>query len=360
MFKIRVEIFRKTFKEKNLDAFLVSNFYNIFYLSGFKTLVPEEREAWLLITTKNSYVFTDSRYSSGQTKNIKLLTPEKGLVKHLQEIISEEKIKSVGIEAEDLKLIEFQHFIQYLKEVRFVPTERLIVKQREIKEAGEAEKIRKACRISDECLAEIVKTIKLGQTEKEIAFKMEFWLKEKGFDLAFYPIVAVDENSAVIHYDTRGGSNKKAKKGSVVLVDFGAKYQDYVSDTTRVIFVGKPSNEILNTYSKLLAAQTKTVLKSHAGSEGKEIDALCRQLLTARSPLFTYSHSTGHGVGLEVHEYPKIAPRSEDKILPGQVITVEPGVYFEGKWGMRIEDTVLVKKDGVEILTKFSKKPLMI
>ncbi|MBI5127244.1 aminopeptidase P family protein [Candidatus Roizmanbacteria bacterium] len=358
----RLEKFRKTLKEKNIDAFLVSNFYNILYLSGFKTLVPEEREAWLLITTKNSYVFTDSRYSSTQTKNLRLLTAEKELIKHLQEIISEEKIMLIGIEGDDLKLNEFQNFHQYLNGVKLVPTERLVIKQREIKDKEEVEKISKACRISDECLTEIVKTIKVGQTEKEIAFKLEFWLKEKGYDLAFYPIVAIDENSALAHYDTKSKGDKKVSDGSVVLIDFGAKYKDYMSDITRMVFVGKTNTKIINAYNSLLDSQTKTIEKLNMNKTSmlKDTDLYCRQLLTSHSPLFSYNHSTGHGVGLEVHEYPKIAPRSGDQIFPGQVITVEPGVYFENSWGMRIEDTVLVKEDDVEVLTKFSKKPLII
>jgi len=366
MLQCRVDKLRKTLQEKNLDGFLVSNFYNILYLSGFKTLVDNEREAWMLVMTRNAYLFSDSRYLNDKlqiTNNnsiinnkyliIKLITPEKGLIKHLKEITGKEKIQRLGFEGDDLKVNELQKLKEKLINIEFIPTEKLIIKQREIKDESEIEKIRKACKITDECLTEIVKTIKVGQTEKEIAFKIEFWLKEKGYDLAFYPIVAVDENSAVPHYDTKTGNNKKVKNNSIILIDFGTKYQDYLSDITRVVFVGKPNDEIINAYNKLLAVQTKTIEQCGNETICKNLDSFCRQQLN-------YPHSTGHGVGLEIHEYPKISLTSTDVFSPNQIITIEPGVYFENKWGMRVEDTVLVKENGVEVLTKFDKQPPII
>ncbi len=353
-----IKKFKKTLQEKNLDAFLVSNFYNIFYLSGFRTLTENEREAWMLITSKNNYLFSDSRYINSEDKEKRLITPEKGLIKHLQEIFEEEKIKTCGIEADDLKISEFNKLKNYFPKINFIETEKLLLKQREIKDEKEIEKIKKACGIADQCLSEIIKIIKIGQTEKEIAFKIEFWLKEKGYDLAFYPIVAIDKNSSIIHYDTRNGNNKKIKKNSVILMDFGVKYQNYLSDITRMIFFGKPTDKQINVYQNLLSIQEKTLKNSYSKTT-QEIDQYCRKLIKEKN-LPNYPHSTGHGVGLEIHEYPKISPNSQDQLLENQVITIEPGVYFQEKWGMRIEDTVLVKKNNLETLTKFTKEPLII
>lgn len=368
----RLNQFKKIIKQNNFDAFLVSNFYNILYLSNFKTLTENEREAWFLITNKNAYLFSDSRYLDNKVNfrtdafSTKLISPEKGLLEYLKEIFEKEKIKNCALEGDNLKISEFNFLKKNLPKINFINTEKLLIKIREIKDVEEIKKIKKACEISDKCLSEIIKNIKVGQTEKEIAFKIEFWLKEKGYDLAFYPITAIDENSATIHYDTREGNNKKIKKNSLILIDFGAKYQNYLSDMTRIIFIGKPTNEQINVYHKLLNAQKKTI--AYANQSGKQdrenkiknIDIYCRQLLTKSYLLPNYPHSTGHGVGLEIHEYPKISPVSEDKLLKNQVITIEPGVYFQGKWGMRIEDTVLINKNQVEILTRFDKKPLII
>lgn len=355
MLNHRVNKLRKVLLEKNLDGFLVSNFYNILYLTGFKTLVSDEREAWIFVTKNNIYLFTDSRYVVDNKKHtLKLITPEKGLIKHLQEIIVEEKIERFGFEGEDLKVDELQKIQEFLVNTELVSLEKTVIKIREIKDEEEINNLRNACKIADECLENVVKTIKIGTTEKEIAFRIEFWLKAKGYDFSFYPIVAIDKNSAIPHYDTRNGNNEVVKKNSIILIDYGAKYKDYHSDTTRMIFVGKQSNEVINVYNKLLEAQTKAIERLKTDGDPVSIDKYCRSILP-------YPHSTGHGVGLQIHEFPKISFTSADILSPGQVVTIEPGVYFPQKWGMRIEDTVLIKEGGqIEILTKFNKKFLVI
>ena len=362
----RLNKFREILKKEKVDAFLVSNYYNILYLSGFATLVDNEREAWLFVTQDNQYLFSDERYlNTNSSKKFLILTPEAGLIKQLTDIIKTEKISSVGFEGEDLKYFEFEKFNQFLKNTKLISTNRLIAKIREIKDVDEIENLKKSCEITDQCFSDIGKTIRIGTSEKEITFKMEMFLKDKGHDFSFYPIVAIDNNSAIAHYDTRSGNNEKVKNGSIVLIDFGVKYKKYLSDMTRMIFVGEVNNEIINTYQNLSLAQEKTIqyinmVKSHDNYPYKEVDKFCRQKLVEVN-LPNYSHSTGHGVGLEIHEYPKISFTSEDKIKAHQIITIEPGVYINGKWGMRVEDTVLINEDKQPIvLTKFSKKTLLI
>ena len=362
MLQTRVNKLRKILQEKNLNGLLISNFYNILYLTGFKTLTDNEREAWTLVTSKAIYLLTDSRYIvNNKLLILKLITPEKGLIKHLQEIVAEEKIQKLGFEGDDLKVSELNRLKEFLTNAELVPLEKFIIKIREIKDGDEINNLRTACKIADQCLDEIAKTVKVGTSEKEIAFKIEFWLKEKNYDLSFYPIVAIDKNSAVPHYDSRGGNNERVKKSSIILIDYGAKYRDYHSDTTRMVFAGKPTNEMINTYEALLNAQEKTIERLKTDNNPVSIDQFCRQLITKGSvmpdPYITYPHSTGHGVGLQIHEYPKISFTSTDVLLPNQVVTVEPGVYLEGKWGMRVEDTVLIKeRNEIEVLTKFTKK----
>jgi len=174
MLEQRIEKLRKILVEKNLDGFLVSNFFNILYLTGFKTLTENEREAWVLVTTKSVYLFTDSRYLNikYQKSNIKntnqilnifktmLITPEKGLIKHLTEIIEEEKIQRLGFEGDDLKVNELQRIKDHLTNIELIPFEKLIIKIREIKDEVEIENLRTACKIADDCLEDIVKIIK--------------------------------------------------------------------------------------------------------------------------------------------------------------------------------------------------------
>lgn len=380
MLSQRIEKLRKILIEKDLDGFLVSNFYNILYLTGFKTLTDNEREAWGLVTNKNVYLFTDSRYlnikdpsfakaSAGKQNSkiykTKLITPEKGLIKHLMEIVEEEKIQRLGFEGDDLKVNELQRIKDFVTNTELISLEKLIIKIREIKDEEEINNLRTTCKIADQCLGEVIKTIKVGISEKEIAFKIELWLKERDYDVSFYPIVAVDKNSAVPHYDTRNGNNEKVKKNSIILIDYGAKFNNYHSDTTRMIFTGKPTSEMINIYSALLNAQEKTIEQLSIDNNPVSVDQFCRQQLTGHYPLATnhssYSHSTGHGVGLQIHEFPKISFTSTDVLLPNQVVTIEPGVYMDGKWGMRVEDTVLIKENKeVEILTKFNNKLLVL
>lgn len=354
--------------ENNVDAFLISNFHNIIYLTGFKTLTPDEREAWGLVTKNNIYLFTDSRYLNEETRamdkknfNLKLITPEKGLIKHLQEIIIDEKIMKVAFEGDDLKVSEHKKIREFLNQTELVSLEKIIVKIREIKDEKEIADLRQACAVADQCLTELIKEIKPGVTEKEIALKIEFWLKKKGYEMAFYPIIAIDKNSAVPHYDTLNGNNAKVKKNSIILIDYGAKFHDYHSDTTRMIFVGEPTAEMKRVYKILLDAQEKTIEQLKVDNNPVSVDQFCRQQLKDINQELTYAHSTGHGVGLHIHEFPKISFTSTDSLSPNQVVTIEPGVYFENKWGMRIEDTVLIKEDKrIEVLTKFNKQLLVI
>lgn len=349
----------------HIDALFITNFYNILYFTGFRTLVPHEREAYVLVTRENVYVFTDGRYvdnlkfkirnlnSNEKNPKFKLLTPEKGLMKHLQEIISEEKIVKLGFEREDFKWSEYNTFQKTLG-VELVPQDRIGVKIRAIKETQEIEKIQKACEIGDECLHDISKTLREGSTEKEIAWNIEKWIRDKGYEIAFDPIVAIDANSAVPHYDTKNG-NGYVKSGSVVLVDMGVRYEGYNSDITRIFFMGKQSDEVLNAYQTLLSAQIKTVQYLSKDQKLADVDRYCRQLITDNR-LPNYAHSTGHGVGLEVHENPKVSGISEDVLEPGNVITIEPGIYIPGKWGMRIEDTVVMNDKQVKVLTAYPKE----
>lgn len=365
MYDQRVNKVRDALLEKGIDSLLISNFYNIVYLTGFKTLTKDEREAFVLVTKNKVYLFSDERYLNENYKllitnyELKLIEPQKGLIFHLQQIGKNEGIKTLGFEAEDLRFYEYQKLKEQFENVALLPTSKMIVKIREIKDGEEINHIQKACEIGDQCLTEIIPAIKLGTTEKEVALKIEMWLKEKGYDLAFDPIVAVDANSAVAHYNTKDGEGI-VKNGSVVLIDFGVKFKDYLSDITRMAFFGKPNDEIKNIYEILSQAQGKTVEKVADFDSLKDTDEYCRKLITDNR-LPTYPHSTGHGVGLEIHEYPKVSFNSADRKRPNQVFTVEPGVYFPGKFGMRVEDTVAIGKDlKAKILTKFPKSLLLI
>lgn len=350
--------------------FLISNFYNVFYLTGFKGLNPQEREAFALLTDEEIYLITDGRHDIKKFEDRKLkievleLRTDKNLVQHLEEIIQKKKIKKLQIESEDLTVLEFNLLKQKLRGIKLIPEEHYFQHKRSVKTDEEINKISHACRVADQCLTEILKTVKVGQTESEIAFKIEFWMKRMGYEISFSPIVAIDENSAVPHYDTRLNGKKKLEKNSILLIDYGARVEDYCSDTTRVIFVGQPNKEALDNYQKLLIVQEKTINEisrlARNDSSLRQVDGFCRKSLKELG-LPNFSHSTGHGIGLEVHEYPRVSQKSKDKLQSNQVFTIEPGVYIPGKFGLRIEDTLYVDKNKeLIILTNFTKKPFFL
>lgn len=344
--------------ENNIDGLLVSNFYNIFYLSSFAGLSPDEREAWMLVLKDEAFLFTDKRYNNKikmQKSKVKMIIYEEGknIFYYLKDIIQNKNIKKIGFEGEDLRFFEYKKITDELK-IEFFPVYFLIKKIRMKKNHQEIDFIKKACLVGDMCLKEIQTIIKPGVSEKELAFKIEFFLKSKGYDLAFYPIVAVDKNSSIPHYDTREG-NGIVKNDSVILIDFGVKYKNYNSDITRMFFLN-PDSEKINIYQKLLEIQEKTInfFKTFKPQKYKEVDLYSRELFQKENLPFC-PHSLGHGVGLQIHEFPRLSFLSEDLIENNHIFTIEPGVYFQDKWGIRIEDTVLY--DGkINLLTKFSKK----
>ncbi len=355
------------------DGFLISNFYSLLYLTSFKGLSPNEREAWGLITKDKFYFFTDGRYyhqnllSKIKEAKVNLLSGEKNIVYYLKKIIEEKKIKKILFEADDLKFNEVEFFKKKIA-VDFIPSEKLILKEREIKDEDEVEKIKKASEIAGESLNWLIKQVKVGKKEKELALQLEFFIRQQGYELAFDPIIAFDENSALAHYNTKENGEKQIKEGSVILIDFGVKHQNYCCDITRMIFY-KPKNEAIKIYHHLKKIQQESInfiskQKDKNNFLLRNIDSFTRQLFQQQFKALlpsTYPHSTGHGVGLEVHELPKISFNSDDILKSGQVFTIEPGVYINNLWGMRIEDIVYINKNyQVEVLTNFSKEAIII
>ncbi len=349
----RIQQVRSALHANKIDALLVSSHYNVYYLTGFKGLAPEDREAFVLVTQKECYLITSRLYNPSFPKT-RILEPDKRLTYHIDDIANKDDIKKIGVESDNLRLAEFQALQKKLSDLQFVSTRNIVEEVRVVKDKDEVLMIRKASELGDKCLEDVMKTVKAGQTEREILFKLDRWMKDRGSEGAWYPfVVAADKNTSVPHHDARVG-NHKIKSGSLILVDMGGEHNNYVSDITRMFVVGKPTSEIAKTHAKLLAAQEKTIAYVKKSQTGEMIDSFCRDLLI-KDGLPTHPHVTGHGVGLEVHESPRVSINAKDKITAGNVITIEPGFYFEGKFGMRIEDTVLVTENGAEILTKFPK-----
>jgi Xaa-Pro aminopeptidase len=330
-------------------------------MAGFETLSPHEREAYLLLVDGKKIIITDGRYA-GEKYNedcqLHILKQGERAGEVIQTICKNHNVKTLGCEADDLKWNEVR-MLQKIG-IPLVPLEHVFSSYRAIKSEEELFAIKRACNIGDQVLKDITPYIHPGQTEKEIAWLMERSIRE-GYagELAFDPIIAVDAHGASAHYNTKKGEGT-IRDGSLLLIDFGVKAHNYCSDITRMVGVGDVEDEIKKTYSCLLDAQKKTIEFGQTCTSLKDIDVYCRSQLEKHS-LPNYSHSTGHGIGLEVHESPRISPVSTDVKQPGQVFTIEPGIYIQNKWGMRIEDTVVIYTQGeIEVLTRFPKDLILV
>lgn len=358
----RIDLVRSELEKLDLDACLISQSHNIFYLSAFKGLSEHEREAWVVITKKRLYLITDGRYIDsidGDDFEPKEITAENTLLKILSDIIADEKIISLGFEAENLTYHEYAYFKKNVA-VPLKETRRLVSGIRERKDDEEIAAITEACRIMDQCLKKVSGAISLGQTEREIALAIEWWLKQHDSDLAFDPIVAINNHAAIPHFNTRADGDAKVTTGAVILIDCGALHDHYMSDITRMVAIGKPSAEFSQAYQTLIEAQEKAIELLGEKQHYKDVDIATRAFLEKKG-YPSYAHSTGHGLGLEIHEGPKVALNSKDTIQPGHIVTIEPGIYLKGKFGIRIEDTVVIDANKKpQILTNTPKEVLII
>ena len=357
----RIEKVRQIIKNQNLDALFVTDQYNVTYLTQFATLASEAREGFLFITSINAFLLTFPTYfglykDGGFGFNVLNITINKRLHHHLNEIITREKIKIIGVEKESLTLAEFESLTKKLK-VKFHQTEGVVEKLRLIKSEQEISLIRKAAKVGDKAFEFIRKIIKVGVSEKTLAVELEYFIKKRAGNIAFSPIVAFNQNAAIPHY--LPSRTCYLKPNSLILLDFGAKVNGYCSDMTRVIFFGKPTSNQVKAYHAVLETQQTALKKLKAGIKCAAADKLAKKFLTDKGYL-EFPHGLGHGVGLAVHEAPRLKTDSRETLDCNMVVTVEPGIYFPKDYGIRIEDLVVLKKDGVEVLTKAPKELLII
>ena len=349
---------------KNVDAFLITNPTNIRYLTGFVGV--DKRDAYLLVFNNKNILFTNSLYRE-QAKKLALsvikISRDNPLAKELATVVKQEKITKLGFEEADLTVAEYNKLQKELKGVTLVPTKNRIEDMRMIKREKEIKNIRLAASLTDQCFKYITGRIRPGVTEVRLAWEIEGWLRYHGGETAFPPIVAFNEHSSQPHY--HGRSNNPLRRGSLILLDFGAKINGYCADMTRVVFVGKPKDEWVRVYKTVFDAQQKALdtldSHSHFGSgklDGAAVDRIARGVIE-KSGFPVYPHSLGHAVGLDVHESPRLTMKKPAVLKPGMVVTVEPGVYVEGAYGIRIEDLVLLKESGIEVLSK-SKKDMIV
>lgn len=356
--KSRVERLQLKIAELELDALLITNAGNRRYISGFTGSTGT-----VLITTNAAFFLTDGRYTEQATQQcqgfeIITFTNPPGELHFISELLTLKGIKRVGFEKNTITYGQFELYSQKFNDVELVGIEGVVESLRIIKDETEVNIIRQAAQIADEAFSHILTFIRPGITELDVSNELEFFMRKKGAECSSFDIiVASGPRSALPH---GRASERVIQPNEFVKMDYGARFKGYVSDLTRTVVIGEPSDKHREIYNIVLEAQLKGVNDIKPGMTGKEADALTRDVITKYGYGPQYSHTTGHGIGIDIHEGPRLAATSDTVLEPGMVVTVEPGIYIPDFGGVRIEDDVLITENGREILTKSTKEFITI
>ena len=354
----RIERLRQGLGENEIDAMLVSSAENRRYLSGFTGSA-----GYLLISERDQVLITDSRYteqagSQSPGYRVERMTPGEAW-KWLPKLAHAAGAERVGFEASDVTVAAHSAFIKAIDEHEdssgptLVETSEVVDKMRAVKDRAELEILAKAVEVTDRALEEVSATVEPGVTEGEVAWELEKSMREQGAEgLAFETIVAAGPNGALPHHLA---DETPIREGQAVVIDMGAKYDGYCADLTRTIVVGEPDEAFGEVYDTVLRAQIEAEERVRPGMTGKEVDAIARDIIADAGYGDNFGHSLGHGVGLAVHEYPRVGPTGEDAIEDGMVFTVEPGIYLSGWGGVRIEDIVVMENGRARVLSRAPK-----
>ncbi|MEO0086703.1 MAG: aminopeptidase P family protein [candidate division WOR-3 bacterium] len=356
--KRQKKIFEYIFK-KNLDGFLVTDLVNIRYLSGFTG-----SNGYLLFFDDKVYFYTDFRYELQSKREVKadqiIIIKKNFFTSPPREVL---KIKKLGIEKESVNIDNYTKLLDYFrkkrKKIKLLPLANFIKEElRAIKDEEEIRLISKAARITDEVFNKLLKEIKEGITERDLALFIENEFRKEG-EVAFPVIVASGANSALPH---ARASDKKIAFGEAIVIDIGAKYQGYCSDMTRTIFLGNVDSELKKVYQIVWDAQKRAIdfLKTNKKFKTKEVDFQARSYIKDKGYGEYFGHGLGHGVGLEVHEKPWLSFLSKDRIKPNMIFTIEPGIYLPNIGGVRIEDLILFKEDELVYLSQSEKNLIVL
>ncbi len=351
----RLQKLRQKLTEKEIDAIFVSQPENRYYLSGF-----DGSSGYLLITPQSAILATDFRYieqAKRQAPDYEIFQISAGIADWFPRLVAELNPGRLGFEAGDITFTMYQQLTDTLNKAKFklrlVPVDGLVECLRVIKEPEEIQLITRAADITDNAFDYIKDVIHTGMSEKEVAWEIEKFLREKGSEpVPFDIIVAAGSNSALPHAKP---SPRAIRCGEPVLIDIGARVEGYSSDLSRTICLGTPDDTFNKVYDIVAEAQLAAIAAIKAGITGGEIDNLARMVIKQAGYGEAFGHSLGHGVGLAPHEAPRLGPGSSEHLTDGMVFTIEPGIYITGWGGVRIEDLVVMESGKIRVISKASK-----
>ena len=346
---------RQGLAEKELDAIFISQPENRYYLSGF-----DGSAGFLLITSQNTILATDSRYleqAKRQAPDYEIFRISGDIAGWFPGLVTELNLRELGFEAEHITFATYRQLVDILNkeqsQLRLIPTDELVESLRVIKEPEEIELITKAVDITDSAFEYIENTIHIGMSEKEVAWEIEKFLRQKGSQtIPFDIIVASGPNSALPHAKP---SQRAIHSGEPIVIDMGARFEGYGSDLSRTICLGSPDDTFNKIYDTVLGAQLAALAIIREGMTGGEIDNLGRIIIEQVGYGEAFGHGLGHGIGLAPHEKPRLGPKSLEHLADGMVFTIEPGIYITGWGGVRIEDVVVMEGGKARVISKARK-----
>jgi len=343
---------RAEMEERRLPALLVTNLTNVAYLTGFRGSA-----GIALFTCSEGVLWVDPRYAlqaQEEARGAEVIEKRTGLLKAVAEWLKRNKDRRLGYEEAHLTCADFSRLQQSVdRRVRFVPVAGLVEQLRAVKDEEEVAKIRGAGRITVEVFEKVMGGVRPGISESELGAEIEYLTRKKGGEgVAFETIVASGPRAALPHARP---SCKLLKENEFVIFDLGAILAGYAADMTRTVYLGEPSRRVRSLYNAVVEAQEKAVKSALPGVRVGDVDAVARRSLAGHRLARFFTHSTGHGIGLDPHEMPRLARGEKVRLQPGHVVTVEPGIYLEGWGGVRVEDTIFVGAAGPEVLTPARK-----
>lgn len=351
---------RNRLREKQLDAMLITSGANVFYASGFST--SGEGDAVALVTEKKSYFITDSRYTEAaqkQLQNAELIIRENAAsyTDHLKALLAQDGVKQLGFEDAALSVRDWNAYREALP-CAFTPASDLLAELRQSKDEEEIRRMKAAQKIADQALLRLWEEIRVGMTEKEIAARLQYLMLLGGAErMSFDPIVASGENSSMPHAVP---TDRRLRDGDFLTVDFGCVFEGYCSDTTRTVAIGHATEEMEKVYSTVLEAQLAGIALAKAGVVGRDVHEAAHDVIRKAGYGPYFGHGYGHSLGIEIHEAPYFNARNTKPIPLGAVVSAEPGIYLPGKFGVRIEDVVILREDGCEDITALPKELIVL
>lgn len=349
----RIGKLRGLFAGEDIDGMMITKAENRRYITGFTG------SAGIVIISQDRHILlTDFRYleqAAAQAPNFEIVKITKDVAVHVQEVVRELGIKRLGFETQGMNYFEYSQFADQLKhDLQMIPLDKLVEGLRIIKDADEIALIKQAALIADAAFEHIINFIKPGLRELDVALELEHFMKKQGSERnAFDIIVASGPRSSLPHGKA---SQRVIQSGELVKMDFGAVYQGYHSDITRTVVVGQPTEKMLEIYGIVKKAQETVCATIKAGLTSIEADAIARDIITEAGYGDNFGHGLGHGIGLEIHEDPRVSPKEEILLRENMVVTNEPGIYLPQWGGVRIEDDIVITKDGCRVLTAASKE----